>query len=298
MNGHVVVGADGSPPALAAVRWAADDAVRRDRRLRIVHVTEPWVFDQPFTTPPGFQESLSEHSRAVLAEATRTAHERVPGLQVETAALTGNVRKELLKEARDAEELVVGTRGLGGFMGLVLGSISMGVAGHADCPVVVATHTEETVHGEIAVGHDGSPESEAALEYAFEEANLRGARLRAVYAWQLTAFLPLFASYTPDLERVYDMGKRAAQEQLLPWRDKYPQVDVYDSVVRAHPVEALSEASSKADLLVVGSRGRSGLGSAMLGSVSHGVLHHAYSPVAVVRSGHQSSATGNGSHGT
>ncbi|MEV7965939.1 universal stress protein [Sphaerisporangium sp. NPDC088356] len=286
MNGHVAVGVDGSPAALAAVRWAADDAVRRDRGLRIVHVTEPWLFDQTLGTPPGFRESLSDQSRGVLHEATKAAHDRVPGLRVETASPQGRVRTELLNEARDADELVVGTRGLGGFMGLVLGSVSMGVAGHAECPVVVAGHPQKTAHGEIAVGHDGSPESEAALEYAFEEAYLRGARLHAIYAWQTSVYLPMFASYTPDLERVYDMGKRAAKEQLAPWREKYPQIDVLDAMVRTHPVEALSEASSKADLVVVGSRGRGALGSAVLGSVSHGVLHHSYCPVAVVRSRH------------
>ncbi|MFC4590776.1 universal stress protein [Sphaerisporangium corydalis] len=284
MREPVVVGTDGSPPALAAVRWAADDAVWRGRGLRVVHVVDPSVFGQAFGTPPGFRDSMSARSREILAEAAKAAQDRVPGLWVEMVSRAGYARTELLEEAREAGELVVGTRGLGGFLGLVLGSVSMGVAGHADCPVVVAGNPQEAVHGEIVVGHDGSPESEAALEYAFEEAARRGARLRALYAWQVSAFLPMFASYTPDLERVYDMGRLAAHEQLRPWRDKYPAVELRDVTVRAHPVEALAEASAKADLLVVGSRGRSGLGSAVLGSVSHGVLHHAYSPVAVVRS--------------
>lgn len=309
---RVVAGVDGSPSALEAVRWAADDTARRDRVLRLVHVTAPWAFDLPLDTPPGFQESLSERSHEVLAEAADLARDRVPGLRVETVPRTGNVRGELLDESRDAEELVVGGRGFGGFLGLVLGSVSMGVAGHARCPVIVTTRRagsvhdrpagpesgsasggeptggQERVHGEIVVGHDGSPESDAALEYAFEEADLRGAGLRAIYAWQVAAFLPMFASYTPDLERVFDFGRRAAQERLLRWKEKYPQINVLDTVVDAHPVEALSEASSAADLLVVGSRGRSALGAALLGSVGHGVLHHARCPVAIVRSRHPS----------
>ncbi|WP_214411505.1 universal stress protein [Sphaerisporangium fuscum] len=284
MNGRVVAGTDGSPRALTAVRWAADDAARRDRGLRIVHVIEPWTFDQPLATPPGFHDSLCDHARSLLDEAAATARERVPNLDVETETLIGSIRKELLKETDGADELVMGSRGLGGFMGLVLGSVSMGVAGHARCPVVVVAHEQDAVHGEIAVGHDGSPGSEAALRYAFEEANLRGARLTAVYAWQVSVFLPMFASYTPDLERLYDFGRRGAQEQLRPWRDKYPQVEVREITVRAHPVEALSEASARADLLVVGSRGRGAVGSAVLGSVSHGALHHSCCPVAVVRS--------------
>ncbi|MET8161373.1 universal stress protein [Sphaerisporangium sp. NPDC005289] len=282
MNRPVVVGVDGSPPSLAAVRWAAEDAVRRRRGLRVVHVVDPWVFDQPLATPPGFRDSLSELSGNVLADAAREAAERAPALAVETATLTGTVREQLLIAAKDAEALVVGSRGLGGFLGLVLGSVSMGVAGRAGCPVVVVRHTEPAAYGEIVVGHDASPESEAALEYAFEEAARRRAALRAVYAWQVDSMLPMFGAYGADLERVYEFGARAAQEQLSPWREKFPHVRVRDSVVQAHPIEALCRASTEADLLVVGSRGRGGLGSAVLGSVSHGVLHHAYSPVAVV----------------
>ncbi|MFC4530753.1 universal stress protein [Sphaerisporangium dianthi] len=298
MNRHVVAGVDGSPPSLAAVRWAAGDAMRRERGLLIVHVVDPWVFDQPLATPPGFRESLSERSAAVLAEAAGTAREHFPGLDTRTATLTGTVREELLIAARDAETLVVGSRGLGGFLGLVLGSVSMGVAGHARCPVVVvrdagrAASGVPAAYGEIVVGHDASPESDAALGYAFEEAARRGAVLRAIYAWQVDVFLPMFASYTSDLERIYDFGRSAAQDQLAPWREKFPRVRLRDSVVRAHPVEALCQASSEADLLVVGSRGRGGLGSAVLGSVGHGVLHHAYSPVAVVRSRPLSPADG------
>ncbi|MGW4640710.1 universal stress protein [Sphaerisporangium sp. NPDC004334] len=284
MNRPVVVGVDGSPPSLAAVRWAAMDAVRRGRTLRVVHVIDPWVFDQPLTTPPGFRDSLSELSGTVLAEAARGAGGLAPALAVEAVTLTGTVREELLTAARDAEVLVVGSRGLGGFLGLLLGSVSMGVAGRAACPVVVVRHTEQAAYGEVVVGHDGSPGSEAALEYAFEEAARRGTPLRVIYAWQVGSMLPMFGAYGSDLEKVYESGVRAAQDRLSPWREKFPQVRLRDSVVQAHPVEALCEASRAAGLLVVGSRGRGGLGSAVLGSVSHGVLHHAASSVAVVGS--------------
>ncbi|MDH2425465.1 universal stress protein [Sphaerisporangium sp. TRM90804] len=285
MNGHVVVAVDGSAPATDAVRWAADDAARRGLPLRIVHVTEPWTGEQALITPPGLSPpSPGEGARAVLSEAARAARERVPGgLPVETAALTGQVRAVLLEEARSAVELVVGTRGLGGFMGLVLGSVSMGVAGHTDCPVVVAGHVGTAPRGEIVVGHDGMADSEAALEYAFADAGRRGSRLRTIYAWQVSAFLPTFSSYTADMDAAIDWGRHAAEEQLVPWRTRYPRVEVRDLIVSGDPVEALSEASADADLVVVGSRGRGAIGSAMLGSVSHGLLHHAHCPVAVVR---------------
>ncbi|GGL00651.1 universal stress protein [Sphaerisporangium melleum] len=284
MSGHVVAAVDGSPPSMDAVRFAADDAARRGEGLRIVNVIDPWVFDQPLTTPPGFQESLCESSQAVLDEAAKAARERVPGLSVETATLTGTVRERLLGAAKDAAVLVVGSRGLGGFLGLILGSVSMGVAGRTACPAIVVRHLMTAPRQEIAVGHDMSPESEAALEYAFEEAARRQAALRAICAWQVETHMPVFAAYTTDLEKMFELGRRAAQEQLAPWREKFPQVPVHEAVVREHPVEALSRASSAVDLLVVGSHGRGGFRSAMLGSVGHGVLHHAHCPVAVVPS--------------
>ncbi|MEO3810593.1 universal stress protein [Sphaerisporangium sp. B11E5] len=283
MNGHVVVGADGSTPSMDAVRLAADDAVRRGCGLRIVHVTEAWVAGAPIATAPGLGDTLAEQSREVLAAAAAVARSRAPGLLVETVALAGQIKTELQREARQADELVVGTRGLGGFVGLILGSVSMGLAGHADCPVVVAGHARDKVYGRIVVGHDAAPDSEAALEYAFEEAVRRDARLHAVYAWQVSAFLPTFQAYTPEAEAAFEWGTRAARDQLTSWREKFPQVEVRDTTVCAHPVEALAEASATADLLVVGSRGRGALGSAVLGSVVHGVLHHAHCPVAVVR---------------
>ncbi|GAA1257253.1 universal stress protein [Sphaerisporangium rubeum] len=284
MNGHVVVAADGSPPSLDAVRFAAGDAVRRGGGLRIAHVTETWVTGVPIASAPALGQTLAEQSEEVLAAAAAVARAEAPGLLVETVPLTGQVKVELLREAREADELVVGTRGLGGFMGLMVGSVSIGLAGHTACPLVVAGHPHDKVHGRIVVGHDAAPDSEAALEYAFEEAVRRGARLHAVYAWQVSAFLPTFQTYTPAAEEAFDWGKQAARDQLTPWREKYPQVDVRDTAVCAHPVEALAEASSTADLLVVGSRGRGALGSAVLGSVVHGVLHHARGPVAVVPS--------------
>ncbi|MER5323795.1 universal stress protein [Streptosporangium roseum] len=283
MTAHVVVGVDGSPSSQAAVEWATDDAVRRGCALRIVYVCEPWVYDIPLQTPPGFRDSVTEYCQGVLATAARLARERAPGTEVNVVLETGRPVEILRREAQDAEQVVLGSRGRGGFTGLLLGSVSLALAGHVAAPVVVVRGAQERIHGEVVVGFDGSAHAAEALEYAFEEAARRGARLHAIHAWQMPVLGQGATLYAPLVEEILATEERVAADTLRPWREKYPQVEVKETVVCGHPVAVVCEASEAADLAVVGSRGLGRLGSAVLGSVSHGVLHHARCPVAVVR---------------
>ncbi|WP_214414451.1 universal stress protein [Sphaerisporangium fuscum] len=284
MVGRIVAGVDGSESAAAALEWAADDAARRGRALRIVHVREPWAQRFPFHRVEGFDDALNEYCEGVLAKAAEQARERAPGLPVTTELLTGTVVELLRQEADGAEALVLGSRGMGGFTGMVLGSVGLGVAGHARGPVVVMRgDAPRTPHGEVVVGVDGSAQSEAALRYAFEQAASRRSRVHALYAWTMAAYSPLAIGYADAMRDVLEAEVRAVKQWLAPWREKYPDVPLAESDVCGHPVPALVEASRSADLVVVGSRGLGGFGSALLGSVSHGVLHHAHCPVAVVR---------------
>ncbi|MFF5210102.1 universal stress protein [Streptosporangium sp. NPDC000396] len=282
MTAHVVVGVDGSPASKAAVGWAAEDAARRGCALRVVHACEPWAYDIPLQTPPGFRDSVSEHCQGVLEAAADLARERAPGVEVSTLLETGKAAAVLRREAEDAEQVVVGSRGLGGFTGLLLGSVSLALAGHVAAPVVVVRGPQERTHGEIVVGFDGSAHSAVVLEYAFEEATRRQARLHAIHTWQTPVVGPY--AYLPSLEEeIFASERRMTTEALAPWREKYPKVDVRETVVCGHPVAVIREAAESADLAVVGSHGLGAIGSAVLGSVSHGVLHHAHCPVAVVR---------------
>jgi nucleotide-binding universal stress UspA family protein len=283
MTGRIVVAVDGSAPATAAVEWAARDAALRGDELRIVHVGEPWERDMPFPEPPSYQDVLSEYGEEILDAAATRAKECAPQIEVTTHLKGGNIVDVLKEESRHADAVVLGSRGTGGFAGLMLGSVSLRVAGHAAGPVVIVRHSASTVYGEIVVGVDGSEHSEAALAYAFEQARLRGARLNAIYAWQMPALSPYAVAYGDVMDEVFRNESAAARRHVAPWREKYPDVEVVESAACDHPVPALSEASRKADLVVVGSRGLGTFGSAVLGSVSHGVLHHAHSPVAVVR---------------
>ncbi|MBB2915612.1 nucleotide-binding universal stress UspA family protein [Streptosporangium becharense] len=283
MTAHVTVGADGSPSSQAAVEWAADDAVRRGCALRIVHACPPWIYEMPLHTPPGFRDSMTDHCQRLLEAAADLARAHFPQLKVETVLGQGKPVDILRREAEDAEHLVLGGRGLGGFAGLLLGSVSLALAGHVTAPVVVVKKTRHQTHDEVVVGFDGSSGSTAAFAYAFEEAVLRKARLHAIHAVQASVLGPYAAAYTSLIDDTLAVEKRLAAETLVPWRERYPQVEIKETVVIGHPVAVLREASEAADLVVVGSRGMGGLGSAVLGSVSHGVLHHAHCPVAVVR---------------
>ncbi|WP_188197186.1 universal stress protein [Nonomuraea sp. SYSU D8015] len=273
MTRHIVVGVDGSAPATAAVEWAAADAQRRGPAMRIVHVCEQWSYAGAGT----------EYCAGVLAAAADRARALTRDVEVTTQLLSGNVIDTLIGESAAADSVVLGSRGLGGFAGMILGSIGMGVAGHAAGPVVIVRRLSAVEHDRVVVGDDGSEHSDAAIRYAVGQARARGVPLHVVYAWQAPVVSPYAAAYNVLLEEAYEQQSRAAAERVTPWREKNPDVRIVDEQVPGHPVNVLIKAGSTADLLVMGSRGLGGFASAVLGSVSHAVLHRLTTPVAVVR---------------
>ncbi|TYB56946.1 universal stress protein [Nonomuraea sp. PA05] len=278
----IIVGVDGSVASRAALEWAAGDAVRRGLPLRIVHVVDTSWYQVGKRPDAVLPDTVLDAGRQVLRDFEALARERQPGAEVSTELVRGQPTEALRAQTESAAELVVGSRGLGGFAGALLGSVSMHLAGHVHCTVVVVHGEHLPAAGEVVVGVDDSPECEAALAYAYEQAELRGATLRALHAWQL----PVHA-YAPEVP--YDLDEvRATRIQLVRDRLKdagrdHPRISVIEDVQCAHPVDALTTAAEHADLLVVGSHGRGAVESALLGSVSRNVLHHARCPVAVVR---------------
>ncbi|GAA4507683.1 MULTISPECIES: universal stress protein [Nonomuraea] len=277
MGRHVVAGVDGSDSAALALDWAAADAGRRGLALRVVYVREPWAGE--WVTSEGY-DSLTVQVERLLERSAARARERARDLEVTTAMVTGAVVERLRTETETADTVVIGSRGLGGFAGLVLGSTGLGLANQAHGPVVVVRGHYRVSHDEVVVGYDGSVDAECAVEYAMEQAQARGARLRVLHAKHQPVSYPHPAGFGP----VPPPGiEDEIPQRLRPWLDKYPRVRSVQTVVSKHPVPALAAASRTADLVVVGTRGMSGFTSTMLGSVSHGVLHHAHCPVAVVR---------------
>ncbi|WP_433427693.1 universal stress protein [Nonomuraea sp. CA-141351] len=277
MNDVIVVGTDGSPGADAALAWAAGDAARKGLRLELVHVIERGTYDLPRYPVPGLLETLGEAAEVMLEEKVQTVMAGWPGVEVATRVVTGSAVADLRARAESAAELVVGSRGRGGFASALLGSVSLGVAGHAHGTVVVV-RAVAAERGQLVVGVDETDSSEPALAHAFAEASLRRAALRAVYAYAV----PVHA-VSLNLDRLQQAQYEFLRDRLVPWQAKHPEVNVIEDITSVHPVAALTEASRDADLVVVGNRGRGGMVSAVLGSVSHGVLHYAHCPVAVVR---------------
>ncbi|MFD4575427.1 universal stress protein [Streptomyces sp. NPDC058479] len=292
MTGPITAGVDGTDESRAALAWAAREAVRRDVALRVVHA---WRFEEHTAAAAAVGRDVQE---AGAREAVRAAVEdigaRHPGLAVTTEVVAGDDPAEtLLAAAADAGTLVLGSRGHGAVVGFLLGSVGQQVVAGARCPVVLVragdSPAAEVAGHEIVVGQDGDPEDSAAvLRFAFETAAARGAAVRAVRAWTLP---PVFAYSPASLKLLDDAGglepyeRKALAEALAPWRERFPGVHVVEHVEIGSAGQVLLSVAGRAQLVVVGRRARRTAVGARVGSVAHGVLHHAGCPVAVVPQG-------------
>ncbi|WP_214369161.1 universal stress protein [Pseudonocardia sp. H11422] len=284
----VVAGVDGSGSALEAVRWAAQEAERRRAPLRLVEAFG-WMTTEHIGDPGlgvDYREVLLRSAQDQVAAAAEEATRTAPGVAIEQDVVTGYPVPVLGAEAARAQLVVLGDRGLGGFTGLLVGSVAVAMAAHASCPVVVVRGgTQDGAprpEGPVVVGIDGSPISEAALAFAYEAAARRRVPLVAVHTWRDLLVDPVMAP-AMDWEAIATDEHKLLAERLAGWSEKYPDVPVRRVVTRDRPAHALIEQSAHAQLVVVGSRGRGGFAGLLLGSVSHALLHHAECPVAVVR---------------
>lgn len=277
-----VVGIDGSESALDAVRWAT----AQGGPVRLVAAVGPAPFQA--LGPQAFgQESYRAAALTSAKEhiqtATGLAAQALPMNRISTEVRAGAAAEVLQDESRHAPLLVVGNRGRGGFRGLLLGSTGVALAATSRCPLVVV-RGRPAPEGPIVVGVDDSPDSEAALGFAFEAAAERGVPLTAVRAWGDPVMEPASAVLIDRAESTRTEGE-LLDRTLAGWRTKFPAVEVRTLVAHGVPAAALIEESGNAGLVVVGSRGRGGLAGLLLGSVSQSLLHHAACSVAIVRAG-------------
>ncbi|MGW7210759.1 universal stress protein [Streptomyces sp. NPDC054837] len=294
----IVVGLDGSPESLAAADWAAREAERRAVPLRLVTA---WIW-RPVDVPAAQESEAQKHwAQQMLDEARENLTARHPELPIDVEQVSDLAPRALLGQAENAEMLVLGSRGHGVIAGFLLGSVGQRVLARARTPVVLVRAIKhgtvegaQTVDvdqdgGAVVVGiQDRDEPAEELLEFAFATAAARGVSLRAVHAWSRP---PVFA-YNPGAVPTgdEDTGAEARVEKelldaLTPWRQRYPQVKVVHSIDLASAAEVILQAARDAGLVVVGRRtGRPTLGM-RIGPVTHGVIHHAIAPVAVVPHG-------------
>lgn len=282
----VVVGVDGSASATQAVLWAAKEADRRRAPLVLVHVWTPIpVAPLHVGSLVPYHDALVDQGGQWLREASAAAREAAPGVLTSTQLVSGSAAGQLIASSASAGLVVLGSRGLGGFAGLVVGSVAVSVATHGHCPVVVVRgadpDTAPRQDGPVVVGVDGSPNSRAALDFAFEAAALRDAPLTAVHAW---SDLPVVTVWelTTDWHLIQQKESEALRQWLADGRARYPDVPVEQVVVKDGPAHILLEHARTAQLVVAGSRGRGGFRGLLLGSTSQALIQHAACPVAVV----------------
>jgi nucleotide-binding universal stress UspA family protein len=279
----VLAATDGSPKSLAAVHWAAAEAVRRGTALRLVHV---------WPRPVGiYLEQLQKEGAALLTHVADEVAEHHPELEVESLLLGAAPVDGLLEAAADGELLVLGSRGLGGFTGLLVGSVSLAVARRSPVPVVVLRPEPVVVEAgdpervaDVLVGVGAGANADEVLEFAFSRARERGARVVAVHGWDVPAvWAPPGTIVAPvDAATLESAAREHLAQTLAPWQAKYPQVPVVARTEVGGASKALVDASDGAELVVIGRRIRKHATGGHLGLTAHAVLHHAHAPVAVV----------------
>lgn len=288
----VVVAVDGSDASKVAVRWAANTAMKRDIPLQLAssYAMPQFLYAEGMVPPQEIYEDLQAETMVKIDEARAIASEVAPDIKIGHTVAEGSPIDMLLEMSKNCTMIVMGSRGLGGLSGMVMGSVSAAVVSHAECPVVVVREDnpvdDTTKYGPIVVGIDGSAVSEKATEYAFAEAAARGAELHAVHTWmdmQVQASLAGLAAAQQQWQVVEEEQHALLSERLAGFQSEYPNVVVKKIVTRDRPVRALCDAAEGAQLLVVGSHGRGGFKGMLLGSTSRALLQSAPCPMMVVR---------------
>lgn len=280
----IVVAVDGTEPSQAAVRWAAHEARDSGRPLLLLHILD-WEWATARYDFENVQyEAAHRIAEDLIAGIAAQARDLAPGVLVQTEIRVGSPAARLISSSEDADLLVLGHRGSGGFAGLRLGSVSQRVAVHAHCPVVVV-RGRGGVDGPVAAGVDGSDGADQVLEAAFTAARARDTSLLAIRSFP--PLPPMYWGYLPPAElntpEQDEAERERLAEQLAPWRAKYPDVPVKALVSHDTAAAALTGVSHSAQLVVVGSRGHGVIAGTLLGSTGLQLLHHAECPVLIVR---------------
>ncbi|WP_329416727.1 universal stress protein [Streptomyces sp. NBC_00704] len=297
----ITVGLDGSQESRAAAEWAAREAKLRGLPLKIVHVWEP--VPEPMAQAPFLGPETHQHwTERIPREAAQGLTLRHPGVEVRTEQVSGHPAEALAEAARSAELLVLGSRGLGGLGGFLVGSVGLSVMAHADRPVVLVRALEgaadehepdpvgvpsaATPFLPVVLGLDIEHSDETLIEFAFDAARRRATTLRIVHGWNPPPYYAYGTPADPALHESLALADaRALAEAVGPWRRKFPDVEVVEESRCGSAAVHVVDAARGASLVVVGRRIRRNPLGAHIGHVTHAVLHHGAAPVAVVPHG-------------
>ncbi|WP_405848171.1 universal stress protein [Streptomyces sp. NBC_01518] len=288
----LVAGFDGSPESNAAAEWAAREAELRGLPLKIVHVWVP-APDPLAQAPLIGVETQQQWSERIPREAGEGLRRRHPGVEVTVEQVTGTPSEVLVDAAKDAELLVLGSRGLSGVGGFLVGSVGLSVVAHAELPVVLVRADDQAAdetspvsaapYRPVVLGLDAGAPADAVIEFAFAEAARRDTTLRVVYGWNLPPYYAYGFALDAGLHEELSLQETdSLTEALRPWRQKHPGTEVVLEPRVGSAADHLVDASREASLVVIGRRIRRGAFGAHIGPVAHGVLHHSTAPVAVV----------------
>lgn len=287
--GAIVVGVDGSEHADRAADWAAADAVARRRPLVLVHGSRTlgpsgtaWVAGSG-ADPTPLLDSLDAEGEQILRETKERLSRRHPALVIHPLMERTDGESAVLLHAAEAALVVVGSRGRGPLRSRLLGSVSLGVAEHATCPVVVVRpHHQGTVRRGVLVGSDGTPTSLPVLEHAYRHASVHDQPVTVLLAlWDRTA-VDFNARLLPDVEDEVEQARLLLAETISGLAEKFPDVHVETVIRRGDPADALVELAERSDLVVLGRHERRGLQRLLEGSTTAAVVERAHAPVAVV----------------
>ncbi|KIA62470.1 universal stress protein [Nocardia vulneris] len=283
----IIAAVDGSASSYQAAAWAAVEATLHRRPL---HLLTSMAIRTGYGPGMSLGESdlewLRRDGERILHEAKRIARTAAPGEEpvISTEVSFELVIPMLIERSAHASMLVVGSRGMGAFQRGLLGSFSTATTHHAHCPVAV-------IHGisaidpvsatlPVLVGVDGTANSVPALELAFEEASRRKVGLTALHAWSDVSGMDLPVA---GWDGAQESSEAILAESLAGYAERYPDVTVRRIVKADRPVRSLLDESANAQLVVVGSHGRGGFASMLLGSTSNALLHSVEAPMIVVR---------------
>ncbi|HEY6747847.1 MAG TPA: universal stress protein [Mycobacteriales bacterium] len=297
----LLVGIDGSEGGDRALDWAARAAAAQDSSITVAYVISGFgPSDLPTTA--GLRNLDLRAAQAIVDTGVQRAGQATPGLPVTGRRVEGDPATELITLSADADQVVLGSRGHGGFASLLVGSVATKVAGHAACPVVVVRDDAHPT-GPVVIGIDGSDRGEAALRYGFSYADRHRLPVRGLHVYHVdppmarylteaagaeVAGTELAGTDAAGAEATAAEAARRSSEQLVgarlrSWQEKYPDVVVEAETDIGSPARHLVDLSTTASLLVVGHRGHGRLAGLVLGSVSQAVLTHAHCPVVITR---------------